>query len=145
MTGSQGFTVETGVDKLMSFLKGKGLVMLDDVAKELEVDIKTAELWASFLSEEKLVHLEYKLTKPYISLMSEKDSDGSNSSIEKIKQQFDEENASSNHEFKEYKWKNQAEAVLEKKKNFFMKEASKRELENPEALWQEYKKKVLSQ
>ena len=141
MSGGEAFTVQTGVDKLVSYLKGRGQVLLNDVAKELDVDIKTVEMWANFLSEEKLVEIEYKFTKPYLSLVGDKSSEDS---IQGIKKSFEDEHSDKSKDFKEYKWKNQVLAVLEKKRDFFIKEANKRNIQEPEKVWEEYKKRVLS-
>lgn len=140
MSGGEAFTVETGVDKLISYIKGKGKVLIDEVAKELNVDIKTVEMWTNFLAEEKIIEIDYKLTKPYISLIG----DDTEENILGIKQVFDKEHQDKSKEFKEYKWKNQVLFVLEKKKDFFLREANKRKIQEPEKLWEKYKERVLS-
>ena len=58
--------IETGVDKLVSLVKGRGRIALQDAAKELGVSITVVQEWVDFLEEEGIISVEYKMTKPFL-------------------------------------------------------------------------------
>jgi len=58
--------IETGVDKLVSLVKERGRIALQDAAKELGVSMTVIQEWVDFLEEEGIISVEYKLTKPYL-------------------------------------------------------------------------------
>ncbi len=65
--GEPGIIV-TGVDKLIKMLKDQSMVTVSAAAKSLGVSTRTVEDWVSFLEEEDVVKVTYKLATPYISL-----------------------------------------------------------------------------
>ena len=58
--------IETGVDKLVSFINRKKKVSINDAADELGVSIPVVQEWADFLEDEGLITVEYKLNKTYL-------------------------------------------------------------------------------
>lgn len=144
--------VETGVDRLVDFLKGKGKISLKDVAKSIKVPETTLQMWTEFLVEEQIIGLEYKFTKPYI-FLNEKTSDSDRAkqdeeeqtSIETFKEEF----------FKNAKkkmipenkipelWKAHLKKAIEKQKSFFIREANKRFIDNSQRLFLSYEQKLL--
>ncbi|MBI2657306.1 hypothetical protein HYX08_01275 [Candidatus Woesearchaeota archaeon] len=58
--------IETGVDKLVSLVKQRGRIALQDAAKELGVSATVIQEWVDFLEEEGIISVEYKLTKPFL-------------------------------------------------------------------------------
>lgn len=58
--------IETAVDSLVRLVKDKKLIALDDAAKLLGVPENIVNEWASFLEEDKILKIEYKMTKPYL-------------------------------------------------------------------------------
>lgn len=58
--------IETGVDRLVNLVKQRGMISVEDAAKELSVSYNTVEEWADFLEEEGIISLEYKFTKPFL-------------------------------------------------------------------------------
>ncbi|MCX6769865.1 MAG: hypothetical protein NT051_04270, partial [Candidatus Micrarchaeota archaeon] len=60
------FLISTGVDQLIRLVKERGKIEIGTAASELKIPNKTVEDWAHVLEEEKLVSIEYKLTKIYL-------------------------------------------------------------------------------
>ena len=58
--------IETGVDKLVKLVNGKGRISSFDAAKELGVSNTVVMEWADFLEEEDIISIEYKFTKPFL-------------------------------------------------------------------------------
>ena len=58
--------IETGVDKLVNLVKGRGKIALSDAAKELGVSTAVIQEWVDFLEEEGIISVEYSLTKPFL-------------------------------------------------------------------------------
>lgn len=135
--------VETGVDELIKFLQGRGMVDLKVAATKLGTTPEILQLWVDFLVEEEIVGVEYKFTKPYIYLL-EKTPDRISKQLSNYKKRFEDsvkkkdmpENKTS------FLWKSHLLAELEKKKEFFFQQVNLRNLEDPEKLWEEYKKRV---
>ena len=65
-------TIKTGVDELIELLKKTDKISLLDAAKRLKVPSSILQSWVDFLVEEKIVGVEYKFTKPYIFINTEK-------------------------------------------------------------------------
>lgn len=57
---------ETGVDRLMGLISEKKKVSVTQVAKELGVSKLLVTEWADFLADEKLITIEYSLSKTYL-------------------------------------------------------------------------------
>jgi hypothetical protein len=131
--------IETGVDQLIAYLKQHEQANIETLAKELNTTPKIIESWAEFLMEENIIGIDYKLTTPYIYLIKQDKKD-----IKDIKKEYELKNANQDIHMKEYNWKRYIETSIDEHKNFFLKEARKRSLQNPEELWEEYKQKVTS-
>ena len=58
--------IETAVDSLVRLVKEKKIIALDDAAKMLGVPENIVNEWVSFLEEDKILKIEYKMTRPYI-------------------------------------------------------------------------------
>lgn len=58
--------ISIGIDRLIEILKQKKKMDIDSAAKELNQPMKTVEEWAELLEKEKLIKIEYKLTKIYL-------------------------------------------------------------------------------
>ena len=58
--------IETAVDSLVRLVKEKKIIALDDAAKMLGVPENIVNEWVSFLEEDKVLKIEYKMTRPYI-------------------------------------------------------------------------------
>ena len=59
-------SITTAADRLYELVKRENEVSFKDAAKELKVPIGTIEAWASFLEEDGLLSVKYKLTTPYL-------------------------------------------------------------------------------
>src|SRR3989344_567019 len=62
--------ITTAVDSLVKLVNQKGVISLENASKELGLPQNIINEWASFLDQEKIIHIEYKFTTPY--LMSKK-------------------------------------------------------------------------
>lgn len=141
--------VETGVDSLIHLLEDGKKHFLEDVAKTLDVSIEVLKLWVDFLVEEKVITIEYSFTKPFIFLNKAKKTQAQ---IEEEKYSFDgfkktfEDQARSKKipesDIKKY-WQSHLLNITSKLKDFFIREAKKRNLENPDKLWIEYTNKLM--
>lgn len=60
--------VETDVDLLISLVKSKGTISVDDAAKSLRVPLAIVQRWVDFLVEEEILGIEYKFITPYLYL-----------------------------------------------------------------------------
>ncbi len=58
--------IETGVDRLMALIADKKKVSIDQAAKDLGVSKLLVTEWAEFLGDEKLITMEYSLSKTYL-------------------------------------------------------------------------------
>ena len=137
--------ITTGVDRLIEFLKGKGQIELSKVAKRLQMPSDTIQNWVDFLVEEKIVGIEYKFTTPYIYLIDKHVKNSKQKSFAELKAAFKTNTRESkiNDSKSEFLWQNQVTNTLEGKKDFFIKEAEKRKLQNIETLWENYKAKAI--
>ena len=62
----QKLVLETGVDKLVNFVKQKGQVELEEAAKELGVSITVIREWVGFLEDKGAIKFSHTLTKTLI-------------------------------------------------------------------------------
>ncbi len=131
-------TIETGVDELIRLLKDRKPTDIDTLAKEMNTNSKTVEVWANLLMEQGTVGIDYKLTKPYIYLI-EKDKKEEAIEADESYNEVEEDKP------EEYSWKSYMKAKLEEKKGFFYKQAQKRKLKNPDELWEKYKKRIIDE
>lgn len=58
--------IETGVDKLVELVLAKKKISVDAASKELGVSKEVVHEWAEFLEEEKIISVEYSLSKTYL-------------------------------------------------------------------------------
>ena len=58
--------ITTAVDSLVKMVNEKGRVSIDDASRELGIPGNILNEWASFLDEEKIIHIVYKFTTPYL-------------------------------------------------------------------------------
>lgn len=135
--------VETGVDQLVKFLQGRGMIDMKEAASKLGMPLDVIQSWVDFLVEEEIVGIEYKFTKPYIYIM-DKTPGRVSKQLSNYKKRF--EDAVKKNEMPETKtnflWKSHLLNELEKQKEFFYQQANLRNLDNPDQLWDEYKKRV---
>jgi hypothetical protein len=61
-----GESVETDVDLLVSLVKEKGKISIEEAAKMLKVPLNTIQSWVDFLLEEEVLGIEYKFVTPYL-------------------------------------------------------------------------------
>lgn len=64
--GKENSVIETGVDKLVNFIRAKKRTSIPEAAKELGVGPVVVEEWADFLEEEGIISIEYKFATPYL-------------------------------------------------------------------------------
>jgi len=145
--------VKTGVDDLINYLRTKGKVSLKEASEQLKIPETTLQLWLDFLVEERIVGMEYKFTKPFIFLNEEDTTDASNAEKDKVgKATIDtfKEEFFSNAKQKEIPeskilslWQNHLSKEIDKQKEFFLLEANKRAIENPERVFGLYKRRLI--
>lgn len=150
MSSSGSELIVTGVDALIDLLKKEGQMDVASAAKRLKYSEETVQSWADFLVEENLIGIDYKLTKPVIYLITEKKNKDPYSELKeefaKYKKDFDAnlKKKELTSEKSAFEWKEHILGKLELLQSFFMSEAEKRGLKQPEKLWEEYKKKTIS-
>ncbi len=65
MEGNENL-VETDVDMLVSLVKEKGKISIEDAARTLKVRLAIVQRWVDFLLEENVLGVEYKFVTPYL-------------------------------------------------------------------------------
>jgi len=60
--------ITTAADRLYDLIKQKKEVSFKEAAEKLKVPIKTIEAWGTFLEEDELLAIKYKLTTPYLTM-----------------------------------------------------------------------------
>lgn len=141
--------VETGVDRMMSVLEGKGKIPLTELAAELKMSESILQLWVDFLVEERVLGIEYKFTTPYVFLNKKKDAIvivDEKVGIELFKKEFFE-----NAKIRKIPqdqilslWKSHLNEAIEKQKSFFLREAKKHGFSDASTLYVKYKSTLLS-
>ena len=58
--------ITTAVDSLVKLVNQKGRISLEDASKELGMPTNIINEWAVFLDQERIIHVEYKFTTPYL-------------------------------------------------------------------------------
>lgn len=144
-------TIKTGVDKLLDLLRRVDKISLSEAAKQLGISITLLQAWVDFLVEEEIVGVEYKFTKPIIYLnkppeekkarIKEDDEYGLDIYKEDFKIRASQKNIPS--EKISFLWKNHVKVALNRKREFFFREARKRNLTNADELWKQYKAKLI--
>jgi len=137
--------VETGVDDLISLLKSQGKLGIKEAADKLKIGESFVQAWVDFLVEENIIGVEYKFTKPFIFLndtktsLSAKEPEEEQTGLIAIKNQYLKH--AKEHQIPEDKalllWKKHLTEALEKRKDFFYREAAKRSLDS-EKMYAQY-------
>lgn len=150
--------VTTGVDELITLLRGKEKMPLLDVATELHVTPEILQSWVDFLVEEGIIGIEYKFTKPFIYLNNEEDvAEGDMEEKGKIVKEEElgwtvfkkvffqkaQDKGLPQKKIGEF-WRHHVLSVLENKKRFFYDEARLRALKDIDLIWQQYKEDLLT-
>jgi hypothetical protein len=146
MISQSSNNVETGVDRLLVFLRGKGQVSIKDLAKQLNVSEEVAQTWSDFLVEEKILGMEYKFTNAYVYLLKDtKNEEASEKDLREYKKEFETEAKNKNipENTTAYLWKQEVQRHLDTMKTFFYEEANKRGLRKIDPLWTEYQNRIL--
>ncbi|NQU98902.1 hypothetical protein HQ533_05540 [Candidatus Woesearchaeota archaeon] len=144
-------TITTSVDSLIELLKKVNKIELEQAAAKLKMPVSVVQSWVDFLVEEKIIGLEYKFTTPFIYLnkphaAAKTAIDTTDVSIDKFKEDFQKkasEKKIPTHQSTDL-WKNHLLQKLDKKKDFFFREARKRGFFNQEELWIQYRKKIIA-
>lgn len=140
-------TIETDVDRLISIVKKKGEMSLNDLAKEMKVPVETVQAWVDFLVEEKILGVEYKFTVPHVffnrgeTTLTKKQHHEILQSINNFKEDFQKKarlNKIPPSKIDQL-WKNHLLNEAELKRTFFFVEARKRGFRDIESMWEEYK------
>ncbi|MEM4137134.1 MAG: hypothetical protein QXF48_00480 [Candidatus Anstonellaceae archaeon] len=64
--GLDDYLVHTGVDNLIKLIKEKKKIEIQDAAAILKVPISIVRIWAKTLEDEKIIKIDYSLTKEYL-------------------------------------------------------------------------------
>lgn len=145
-------SITTGVDSLLELLKGLNKIPLAEAAKKLKVSSSLLQSWVDFLVEEEIVGIEYKFTKPIIYLNKPPEEkkasirEEAGPGLDAYKKDFRIRAHQKNipQEKISFLWKNHVKVALNRKREFFLREARKRNLVNVEELWTAYERKLLS-
>jgi hypothetical protein len=145
-------TVRTGVDDLLDLLRRVNKITLPDAAQKLGISQALLQSWVDFLVEEEILGIEYKFTKPIIYLnkpAEEKKAsvkEEAEASLEAYKQDFKLRASQKSIPVEKigFLWKDHAKDALGRRRDFFFREAKKRNLPNIETLWRIYNEKILS-
>ncbi len=116
--------IETGVDKLIALLKVNGQLEISEVSKRLNFPSDVVQNWVDFLVEEKIIGIEYNLTKPLIYLVVAEKKEGDiriEDDFKGYKEGFQEslKRKSFEDEKVEFEWKSHILSRLDLMKQFF--------------------------
>jgi predicted transcriptional regulator len=143
-------TVTTDVDELIRLLSDVQKISVDEAAKKLNIPKNVLQSWIEFLVEEKIIGIEYSFTTPYIYLNRPKESQKTKKTKEEkmtysvFKKDFYDKAIKDKipeAKIEEY-WQNHLKEKLEMNKEFFIREARKRNLPMMEKLWDDYSLKA---
>lgn len=144
-------TIRTGVDDLLDLLKRVNKIGLTDAAKQLGVSAPLLQSWVDFLVEEEIIGIEYKFTKPIIYLnkpheIKKAKIEEEGLGLEAYKEDFRRRASQKNipQGKLSFLWRNHVGAALNRKRDFFYREAKRRNLANVDNLWNSYMQKLLS-
>ncbi len=136
--------VQTGVDEFMQLVREKKKITLQDAAKQLNLPEKTIQAWTDFLVEEKVLGIEYKFTTPYVYVHDHKKlevtQEQESYTLDNFKKGF--YHKAEQNEIPQEKipgmWQKHLAYIVEIKKEYFIQEAQKRGIENPQELYDDY-------
>jgi len=145
-------TVRTGVDELLDLLKRIDKISLTDAAGKLGVSSALLQSWVDFLVEEEVVGIEYKFTKPFIYLNKPSEEkrarikEEAELGLEAYKEDFKVRAAQKSipAEKISFLWQEHVKSALNRRGEFFFREAKKRNLANIDNLWRTYTEKLLA-
>jgi hypothetical protein len=145
-------TIRTGVDELLDLLRKIDKITLSDAAKKLGLNSSLLQSWVDFLVEEEIIGIEYKFTKPIIYLnkpAEEKKArikEEAEIGLESYKQDFKLRASEKSIPVEKisFLWRDHAKEALSRRKEFFFREAKKRNLANVDNLWRIYNEKIMS-
>ena len=146
-------TVRTGVDDLLDFLKRVDKIPLLDCAAKLNVNAATLQSWVDFLVEEDVLGIEYKFTKPIIYLNRPAQENKARvkaeaeAGIDAYKADFRARASEKSIPVEKlsFLWQEHVKAALNRRRDFFVREAKKRNLANIDLLWSMYTDRLLSE
>jgi hypothetical protein len=144
-------TVKTGVDDLLELLRKVDKIALSDAAQKLSIGTSLLQSWVDFLVEEEIVGVEYKFTKPFIYLNKQPEEkkahvkEAAELGLQAYKEDFKLRayQKSIPAEKISFLWKDHTKAALNRRREFFFREAKKRNLANADNLWHAYSEKLL--
>lgn len=58
--------ITTAVDSLVKLVNKEGKIGVEEASKKLGLPINVLNEWATFLDQEKIIHIEYKFTTPFL-------------------------------------------------------------------------------
>ena len=61
-----GANITTAVDSLVKLVNKEGKIGLEEASKKLGLPTNVLNEWATFLDQEKIIHIEYKFTTPFL-------------------------------------------------------------------------------
>lgn len=61
-------SITTGIDRLLRILKEKKKIQLEDLAKELDLDVEVVEDWVDLMEKEDLITTKTKLSKTWVEI-----------------------------------------------------------------------------
>jgi hypothetical protein len=144
--------ITTGVDDLLAYLQGKDRIAMQDAAAYLNVPLDTLQAWVDFLVEEKILGIEYKFTKPFIYLNKEekpkkkKILERTTVPLSEVKTEF--EDRAKMKQIPAGKipelWRSHVADALATKKAYFIEQATRRHITDPNKMWEEYEANLLS-
>jgi hypothetical protein len=145
-------TVKTGVDDLLELLRKTDKISLQEAAQKLGISSSLLQSWVDFLVEEEIVGVEYKFTKPIIYLNKQPEErrarvkEAVELGIEAYKEDFKLRayQKSIPAEKISFLWKDHVKAAINRRREFFFREAKKRNLANVDNLWHDYSEKLFS-
>ncbi|MFH1073415.1 MAG: hypothetical protein V1743_08360 [Nanoarchaeota archaeon] len=140
--------IKTGVDDLIKLLSEYPKLSIDEVSKKLNIPKHVLQAWIDFLVEERILGIEYSFTTPYIYLNKPKEKEsehakkleGVKPTYKNFKDEFYQKAVNDKipqEKIEEY-WKNHLKAKLDAYKDYFIREARKRNLPRSDELWQIY-------
>lgn len=143
--------LKTSADQLMDLVRSKGKMTVAEAAKALNVSEKTVQSWVDFLVDEHILGVEYKFTTPYIYVHSEErlakvrtdDKHYKLSDFKEIFLKYAREKQMSQDKLPVL-WEEHIKRVVLGQRQFFMDEARRRGIQNPERLFERYLEGLLN-
>lgn len=144
MDGAVGSQVETDVDTLVSLVKEKGKVSVEQAAKLLNLELSMVQTWVDFLVEEDILGIEYKFVTPFLYFNQDKKKEESSSEELKFEEKsvfLSKAKAKGVSEKRAFElWKNYLDSNFDLIKSTFFKKGHKRSFSDSQIkkLWEQY-------